>query len=96
MLSVRRLWEGAVRGVARQAADARVDDRRRRRAEGAQGKTRPPDVADKLPLELMVKACQIIGHSPIELEDVIKDSSIPQRMQNRHLVIRAEGRSWSS
>ena len=36
-------------------------------------------------------------HSPIELENVInKDSSIPQRMQNRHLVTRAEGRSRSS
>ena len=50
-----------------------------------------------LSLELWVKAWRVIGDSPIELESVInKDSSIPQRVQNRHLVVRAERRSRSS
>ena len=45
-----------------------------------------------LPLELRVKAWRVIGDSPIELENVInKDRSMSQRMQNRHLVIRAKG-----
>ena len=74
-----------------------VHDRRRRRAEGAQGKTHPPDIADVLRLELRVEAWQIIGDSPTELDSVInKDTSIPQRVQNRHLVVHAEGRSRSS
>ena len=76
--------------------DARVRERRRRRAEGVQGKTHPPDVADKLPLELKAKAWRIIGDSPTELEDVIKDLSISQRVQNRHLVILTERTSRSS
>ena len=74
-----------------------MHERRRRLAEGAQGKTHPPDIADMLSLELWVKAWRVIGDSPIELESVInKDSSIPQRVQNRHLVVRAERRSRSS
>ena len=47
-----------------------------------------------LPLELMVKVWRTIGDSPIELESVInKDSSIPQWMQNRHLVVPAKRHS---
>ena len=49
-----------------------------------------------LRLGLRVEAWRTIGDSPIELENVIKDSSIPQRVQNRHLVVHAEGRSRSS
>ena len=56
----RRLWEGAVRGVAGQSADALVPDRRCLRADGGQGKTHPPDISDLLPLELKDKAWRTI------------------------------------
>ena len=86
-----------MRGVTRQATDARVHDRRRRRPEGVQGKTHPPDIADMLPLELKVEAWRTIGDSSFDLENTInKDSSIPQWMQNWHLVFRAERTSRSS
>ena len=72
-----------------------MHDRRRRGAEGTQGKTHLPDVADVLPLELKVKAWLIIGDSPIELEKVI-DSLIPQRVQDRTLSSVPSGLSRSS
>ena len=56
-----------------------------------QGKSHPPEIMDILDMELQVTDWKIVGESPIELEGIInKDSSIPQRMQNRHIVIRSE------
>nr|BAN37679.1 asparaginyl-tRNA synthetase, putative [Entamoeba histolytica] len=55
------------------------------------GKNHPPEIADILNLEMQVTEWKVIGESPIDLENIInKDSSIPQKMQNRHIVIRSE------
>ncbi|KAL7718612.1 asparagine--tRNA ligase [Entamoeba marina] len=54
-----------------------------------EGKSHPPDIIGIINLELQVKSFKIVGKSPIDLENIInKDSSIPQRMQNRHIVLR--------
>ena len=67
-----------------------VHGRLHRQTEGVQGNTHPPDIADVLPLGLRVKELRVIGDSPIELENVIKDQLIQQRVQDRHFVVRAE------
>ena len=56
-----------------------------------EGKNHPPQLVNVLNFELQVKEWKVVGESDPDLENLInKDSSIPQRFDNRHIVLRTE------